>query len=380
MASVHAAAWESLGISPYAFLTREGSAGTELPERYGAKSYDEMSQFLKAVDIVDICAPSHIHLELCLRAVEARKPTICEKPLALSVADCETIIEAFETRNVPLQVAHVLRFSPQYQAMREVIRRGEIGSPAVVRLSRLSFAPNRGSESWFSDVRKSGGLPFDLMIHDLDYARWIAGDVTSVFAKSTRGGPGHVIALLRHENRVISHIQASWAHVPPTFRTSAEVAGTKGVIGFASADTHPLDIQLHRASDSIGTGLDDLALGENPFESELGNFLDVLDGRGIPIVTARRWSGGGPVSGSHSSLCGDWNSRDRLHKSVESIMPRVGILGVAHLHVDSYIVELRSAGADVIGVFDNDRERASAWGARFVPGYMPTSTHCWRRV
>ena len=117
-----------------------------------------------------------------------RKPTICEKPLALSVRDYgETIIEAFETRNVPLQVAHVLRFSPQYQAMREVIRRGEIGSPAVVRLSRLSFAPNRGSESWFSDVRKSGGLPFDLMIHDLDYARWIAGDVTSVFREVRPG-------------------------------------------------------------------------------------------------------------------------------------------------------------------------------------------------
>lgn len=46
-------------------------------------------------------------------------------------------------------------------------------------------------------------------------------------------------------------------------------------------------------------------------------------------------------------------------------MPRIGILGVAHLHVDSYIVELREAGADVVGVFDSDEERASSWGERF---------------
>lgn len=287
MAATHAAAWEALGMAPRAFLSREGSSNGELPQRFGAKSYGDIAQFLEAVDVVDICSPSHTHVGFCLRAVEAGKPTICEKPLALSVADCEMIIEAFESKNVPLQVAHVVRFNPKYLIMREVVKKGDIGSPAVVRLSRLSFAPDRGSDSWFNDERKSGGIPFDLMIHDLDYARWIAGDVTSVFAKSTKGGPGHVIALLKHESGVISHIEASWAQVAPVFRTTVEVAGTKGTIGFSSAETAPLDIQLHKSSGTSSTGLDDLKLGENPFERELQHFIDVLDGRIQPIVTAR---------------------------------------------------------------------------------------------
>jgi predicted dehydrogenase len=53
-------------------------------------------------------------------------------------------------------------------------------------------------------------------------------------------------------------------------------------------------------------------------------------------------------------------------------MRRIGILGVAHLHVDSYIVELRAAGVTVVGVFDNDEERAAAWGARFKTRAYPS--------
>jgi predicted dehydrogenase len=286
MGTVHAAAWHAIGVTPSAFLIRPQRAGSELPGRYGAEVFTDLAPFLESVDVVDICAPTHLHVELSLAAAAAGKPTLCEKPLSLDVAEGMRVIEAFARANTPLQVAHVLRFSPEYKAARDAIVKDEIGVPAVLRLSRLSFAPDRGADSWFADEQRSGGLFFDLMIHDLDYARWIAGDVVSVYARSVGGARDHGIAILKHASGAISHLEASWANPAPAFRTRLEIAGSRGMISFSSDDTSPLTLRLHSRAEDASTGLGDVALAGNPFEVELRHFLDVIGGTAEPVLTA----------------------------------------------------------------------------------------------
>jgi predicted dehydrogenase len=286
MGGVHAEAWQGTNASLVAILehTKESRIG-EMGQ-YGAHVYTDLQEFLDAVDVVDICVPTYLHAHFALAAAAAGKPTICEKPLSLTGAESAEVIEAFASRKLLLQVAHVLRFSPDYSSARRSVLAGDIGDPAVLRLSRLSFAPKRGRFSWFNDEAKSGGIVFDLMIHDLDYALWIAGDVTSVYAKSAASGPGHAIAVLQHENGVITHVEGSWSEPQPIFRTKCEIAGSEGVIGFSSEASSPLTLRLHETLTEATTGMDDHAVGANPFELELQHFLDLLDGEVEPVITA----------------------------------------------------------------------------------------------
>ena len=285
IATKHAAAWKVIGAPPAAFLYAE--PGITHLQRYQAEFFTELEPFLDAVDLVDICVPTDLHPQFALAAAQAGRSTICEKPLSLTVEEGIQVIEAFDRSNALFIVGHQLRFSPEYAAAREAIMAGKIGDPAVLRFSRLSFAPRRPAGSWFADPNKSGGILFDLMIHDLDLARWIAGDVVTVYARCSPGGPGHAIAILKHASGAISHLEASWSEPAPVFRTSFEIAGSKGMISYSSADTVPLSARLHVQGEAANTGLGSLDLAANPFELELRHFLDLVDKRIKPVLTAR---------------------------------------------------------------------------------------------
>jgi predicted dehydrogenase len=285
MGSVHAAAWHAVGAPVSDLLVRPGVTA---PSGFaGVDTHTDLEEFLAAVDLVDICTPSDTHVALATAAAAAGRPTLCEKPLTLEVADALDVVGAFDRAGVPLQVAHVVRFFPEYVAARDAVARGDIGDPAVIRLARLSFAPDRGAESWFADEARSGGLFFDLMIHDLDYARWIGGEVTQVYARASGGLRSYGIAVLTHASGAISHVEASWAEPLPVFRTRLEIAGSHGLLVCDSDETAPFVPRLHAGEEAGDTALADVSLGENPFEVELRHFLDVVDGRREPILTAR---------------------------------------------------------------------------------------------
>lgn len=284
MGLVHAAAWRAVGAPVTDLLVRPGSRVA--PAFADVAVHTGLGEFLGAVDVVDICTPSDTHVALATAAASAGRPTLCEKPLTLEVADALDVVAAFDMAGVPLQVAHVVRFFPEYVAARNAVLRGDIGDPAVIRLARLSFAPDRGAESWFADEARSGGLFFDLMIHDLDYARWIGGDVTQVHARASGGSRSYGIAVLTHASGAISHLEASWAEPVPVFRTRMEIAGSRGLLTFDSDETAPIVARLHAGWEAGDTALADIGLAANPFEAEVRHFLDVVKGRRQPVLTA----------------------------------------------------------------------------------------------
>jgi predicted dehydrogenase len=284
MGSTHAAGWSATGAEIAGFVAETIQEAEGLAKQYSVKIYPDLASMLPDVDVVDICTPTHLHHAMVLQAAAAGKDIICEKPLARSSAEAQEMLAACRKAGIKLLVAHVVRFFNEYSLAKLSVARGEIGKPGVIRLSRGSFRPKKPAGNWFLDESKSGGILMDLMIHDYDYARWIAGDVESVFAKKvTIAHPGapldYGLAILKHRSGTISHIAGAWAYPPPTFRTHLEIAGDGGLIEFDSADTAPiLNLIARPAADSPDVGLPSSPVSESPYTTQIKEFYAVLLG------------------------------------------------------------------------------------------------------
>lgn len=293
MAGVHAEAWRQTPVQVVAFVARDRDVDAgAMAAQHQARLVTRLEDILPDVEVVDICAPTHLHADFTLRAAAAGKHVICEKPLALTVEDGRRMIRACGTHGVRLFVGHVLRFFPEYHAARDLVARGEVGRPAVLRLSRCAFQP-RKADNWFIDPARSGGMMLDLMVHDFDFARWVAGDVVRVFARSTRdtvaqGGLDHALVILTHRSGAISHVEGSWAFPPPTFRTRFEIAGSGGLIVFDSPSAAAIVTYLHRPSggERVEVPLPRSPLLESPYATQLRTFANALAGGPEPPVTA----------------------------------------------------------------------------------------------
>lgn len=293
MGGVHAQAWQQTSVSVKAFVARAvDEEATALVARHQARLAIRLEDVLPEVDIVDICAPTHLHPDFTLRAAAAGKHVICEKPLALTVEDGRRMIQACRAHGVRLFVGHVLRFFPEYLAARDLVMRGEIGRLAVLRFSRCAFQP-RKADNWFVDPARSGGMMLDLMVHDFDYARWLAGDVSRVFARSIRSeipdaGFDHALVILTHRDGAISHVEGSWAFPPPTFRTRFEISGSDGQIVFDSTAAVPIETSLHRQDGEARheVPLPRSPLLESPYALQLRAFAEALTKGDEPPVTA----------------------------------------------------------------------------------------------
>jgi predicted dehydrogenase len=277
----HVAAWTAEGARVVVHDVDTGRAAA-LAERHGARHADSLGELLGAVDAVDVCTPTHLHAEVAIAAAGAGRHVICEKPMARTLADAEAMLAAAREAGVRLFVAHVVRFFPEYAAARAAVLDGAIGEPAVLRLTRASFRPRHPAGHWFFDHAKSGGIVLDLMIHDLDYARWVAGDVVAVHCRSASvsrpdAGVDHAVAILTHRSGAISHVSASWGYAPPTFWTALEIAGSLGLIEQDSTTTAPVAPSLLAgAADGTVTAMADTGLAGDPFRLELAEFARAI--------------------------------------------------------------------------------------------------------
>jgi predicted dehydrogenase len=286
MGSTHAAAWRAEGLAVTIFSPDPARAAATAAEA-GASTARTLDELLAGVDIVDVCTPTDAHTPIVLAAAAAGRHVVCEKPLALSVADADAMIAACEAAGVRLFVGHVLRYVAEYALVKAIVDRGEIGEPAVIKLKRAAFRPQKPAGHWLFDPARSGGMAFDLTIHDIDFARWVAGDVVRAYAWSAGierpdRSLDHAFLTLTHTSGAITQIVGSWAYGAPTFRTRLEIAGSHGLIEHDSERAQPLLSFLHAAPDS-GQGAVGIARSlsrEDPFRDQLRDVLGAIaDGR-----------------------------------------------------------------------------------------------------
>ena len=287
MGMTHAAGWAETPAEIVGFTAEKQPEAGSLAEEYDARVYPSLDKLLQDVDVVDICSPTHLHHEMALKAAAAGKHIICEKPLARTTAQAQAIVSACQKAGVQLLVAHVVRFFPEYALAHSAVVEGQIGKPAVIRLHRGSYRPKKPVGNWFLDEVKSGGILMDLMIHDYDYARWVAGEVESVFARRVtehhlEAPVDYGLVILSHRSGALSHIAGAWAYPPPTFRTHLEIAGDRGLIEFDSDETAPIQNLILKTggSDAPDVALPSSPVSESPYTTQIKEFYSVLaDGK-----------------------------------------------------------------------------------------------------
>jgi predicted dehydrogenase len=203
------------------------------------------------------------------------------------------MVRACRKAGVQLLVAHVVRFFPEYALAHSAVAEGQIGKPAVIRLHRGSYRPKKPAGNWFLDEDKSGGILMDLMIHDYDYARWVAGEVDTVSARRvTELHPDapvdYGLVILSHRSGALSHIAGAWAYPPPTFRTHLEIAGDRGLIEFDSDGTAPIQNLILKTggSDAPDVALPSSPVSESPYTTQIKEFYSALAGGAAARVSA----------------------------------------------------------------------------------------------
>ena len=139
------------------------------------------------VDLVDVCTPTYLHKSMVLEAISMDRHVIVEKPVALSLEDAELMYQAAEGKGVQLYVAQVLQFTREVEALREVVRDQRYGKPLDACFERLTACPKWTQGGWLFDKEKSGLLPFDLHIHDLDVIVSMFGKPDDMIYTECRG-------------------------------------------------------------------------------------------------------------------------------------------------------------------------------------------------
>jgi myo-inositol 2-dehydrogenase/D-chiro-inositol 1-dehydrogenase len=144
------------------------------------------------VDVVDIVVPNHLHAEMALAALEAGKHLLLEKPMALTVKDCDRIIEAAAKGDRRLYIGHEERLSPLWEGVKRVIEEGGIGEVCygMVDLWRNPF--RLGSQGQRYDLARVGSWVLEEATHSYDLVRWFMADVgepMSVYARANSKDP-----------------------------------------------------------------------------------------------------------------------------------------------------------------------------------------------
>lgn len=143
----------------------------------GVQVFSDLDRLLASgsVDAISITLPTFLHADMTVKALNAGVHVLCEKPMALTVEDCDRMIAAARSSGHVLQIGHCIRFWPEYVVTRDLIRRGTYGPVVSASFRRFSAAPNWSPDNWFADEQRSGGQPMDLHIHDTDYVHDLFG-------------------------------------------------------------------------------------------------------------------------------------------------------------------------------------------------------------
>ena len=137
------------------------------------------------IQAVVVSLPHHLHEVVCVKAAQAHKHILVDKPIARTLAEADHIIQAAEQNHVTLMVAFNLRFEPTFRKLHDVVSSGEIGQPlyAMTRHYQCFNAP--ADSNWHSKTSVGGGCVMGSGVHNLDLMRWFFGEPEEVFAYGT---------------------------------------------------------------------------------------------------------------------------------------------------------------------------------------------------
>ena len=153
----------------------------QMAEKYGGKVYDSYYDLINdpEIDAVSVCVENRNHAEITNAALYAGKHVLVEKPMAVTLAECESMVAAAEFNGKHLMVGHNMRFDPVHRRAKELLEAGVIGDIITFRTTIGNAGPEGWSpdrDAWFFDKDKAAmGALSDLGIHKLDLLQYLTG-------------------------------------------------------------------------------------------------------------------------------------------------------------------------------------------------------------
>lgn len=202
----------------------------KLSGRTGAKPFTDYREMYDLIDVAWICTPPELHAQMSIDVMKAGKDVFCEKPMALSLADADRMIDTAAETGRRLAIGYCLRFSPWTQKCKEIVDSGVLGDITKIWCDRMSPMPNT---PWLKSEASGGGMLTEQTTHNLDWMLHLAGDPASVFSYCQTVNEGvdifdNVSAVIKFKNGAIGQVMASWSSVADWIESG--IVGTKGVL------------------------------------------------------------------------------------------------------------------------------------------------------
>ena len=260
-------------------------------EDMNARGYDDCLTMLKAEkpDILDICLPTYLHADYAIMGMENGAHVLTEKPISLKKEDIARIYDTAKRCGKNFMVAQVLRFWPEYMALKEACDSGKYGALLSGSMTRLGHTPQSSWDDWMKDPERSGLVPFDLHIHDLDFMVYAFGKPENVQCHRAKNERQDYFNAVYEYPGFFICAEAAWFDCDFTFRSAYRFQFEKAVMELRDSvlTIYHQDntSEEFKAEEALNTSLD--LPKSNAYYNEIRYFVDcVLEGKPCEKVKA----------------------------------------------------------------------------------------------
>jgi myo-inositol 2-dehydrogenase/D-chiro-inositol 1-dehydrogenase len=297
----------AIGLTAGAALTAIAARSTATcaaaqSEHPGVTVYDDYRALLDRddLDVVDVVLPSNLHHEVGRAVLDSGKHLLLEKPMALTVAQCDDLIAVAVARGKVLAIGHEMRHALLWGKVKELLATCAIGQPLYLLVELWRRPYRQGAGGWRYDIGRVGNWILEEPIHFFDLARWYlagAGEPVSVFARANSRQPGHP-ELQDNFSAVLNFPGGVYAVITQTLSAFehhqvVKVTGTRGAIwaswsGAMDRDFHPrFALKYHNGETVV----------EIPLARPTGEVYELEDEITMMVQAVRD---GGPVAATGS--------------------------------------------------------------------------------
>ena len=282
-------------VEVYGFYDINQERTEALARQYGGKAFASYQELLadESIEAVSVCTANHAHAEVTIAALKAGKHVLCEKPMAVTLEECEAMVAAAKESGRYLMIGQNQRLAKAHAKARELIAQGAIGRVLTFRTifghgGPETWSIDPGSNVWFFDKTKAAmGAMADLGIHKTDMIQYVLGTkivrtqaVLSTLDKKDATGnligvDDNAICIYQMENGVIGTMTASWTYYAAEDNTTV-IYGTKGELRLYDDPRYSVQ-QINADGTRIDYQIDQIQTNDNQTASGIIDlFVDCL--------------------------------------------------------------------------------------------------------
>lgn len=271
----------------------------EMVQKYGGKAYGSYRELLdnKEIDAVSVCVSNNLHAKITIDALRSGKHVLCEKPMAVTITDCEKMVKEAEIAGKKLIIGHNQRLTSAHKMAKKLIDDGLIGDIITFKTTFGHSGPENwsitpGKDVWFFDKKSAVmGVMADLGVHKTDLIQFLTGQtIVETTAKlvtlDKRDSKGNLIGvddnafcIYKMKNGIVGTMTASWTYYGSE-DNSTILYGKKGIMRIYDDPAYSIKVLLNNG-EKINFELESIQTNDNQTNSGVIDlFIDsIISGR-----------------------------------------------------------------------------------------------------